>query len=80
MAAVELVEEAEEMVLYHKVGESYCLADADDVAVAALQLHEPLALARMAVMAVEPSQAAAAIVELEQAIQWLAGRIEEAEA
>ena len=74
----ELVEEPEEMVLYHRVGQSYTVADADDVAVAALQLYEPMALVRIAVLAVEPTQAAAAIVELEQAIQWLAQQIEEA--
>lgn len=74
----QLVPEAEEMVLYHRVGESYCIADADDVAVAALQLYEPMALMRIAVLAVEPTQAAAAIVEMEQAIQWLAEQIEEA--
>ena len=74
-----LVPEAEEMVLYHKVGESYCLADADDVAVAALELHEPMSLVRMAVVSVSPSDAPGAIVELERAIQWLADKIEEAE-
>ena len=74
----ELVEEPEEMVLYHRVGQAYTVADADDVAVAALQLYEPMALVRIAVLAVEPTQAAAAIVELEQAIQWLAQQIEEA--
>ena len=73
-----LVEEADEMVLYHRVGESYCLADADDVAVAALELHEPMSLVRMAVMAVSPDDAPGAIVQLELAIQWLAQIIEEA--
>jgi hypothetical protein len=61
----------DEMVLYHRVGESYCVADADDVAAAALQLHEPMSLVRMAVKSVRPSDAAGAIIELEQAIQWL---------
>lgn len=75
----ELVAEAEEMILYHKVGESYCLADADDVAVAALQLHEPLALVRMAVLAVPPKDMAWAVDELQQAIKWLQAEIEEAE-
>lgn len=74
-----LVDEADEMVLYHRVGESYCLADADDVVVAALQLHEPMSLVRMAVMAVSPSDAAGVIVELEQCIQWLVDKIEEGE-
>ena len=77
--AVELVGGAEEMVLYHKVGESYCLADADDVAVAALQLHEPMALVRMAMLAVEPKDMAWAVDELRQAIKWLQSEIEEAE-
>jgi hypothetical protein len=75
-----LVEEADEMVLYHRVGESYHLADADDVAVAALQLHEPISLVRMAVMSVSSGDAAGAIVELEQCIQWLCRLIEEADA
>ena len=74
-----LVEEADEMVLYHRVGESYRVADADDVAVAALQLHEPISLVRMAVVSVSPSDAAEVIVELERAIQWLADKIEEVE-
>ena len=74
-----LVEEADEMVLYHRVGESYRVADADDVVVAALQLHEPISLVRMAVVSVSPSDAAEVIVELERAIQWLADKIEEAE-
>jgi hypothetical protein len=68
----------DEMVLYYRVGESYRVADADDVACAAMELHEPMSLVRMAVMSVRPSDAAAAIVELEQVIQWLAGIIEEA--
>ena len=74
----ELVEEPEEVVLYRREGQVYTVADADDVAVAALQLYEPMALVRIAVLAVESTQAAAAIVELEQAIQWLAQQIEEA--
>jgi hypothetical protein len=69
----------DERVLWYRVGESYRLADADDVAVAALELHEPMSLVRMAVMSVRPSDAAGAIVELEQAIQWLADKIEESE-
>ena len=79
VVAVELVEEADEMVLYHKVGESYCLADADDVAVAALQLHEPMAIVRMAVMAVKPDDMGAAIDSLRLAADWLESQIEEAE-
>jgi hypothetical protein len=75
-----LVDEADEMVLYHRVGESYHLADADDVAVAALQLHEPISLVRMAVMSVSSGDAAGAIVELEQCIQWLCRLIDEADA
>jgi len=79
--AAELVEEpaAEDaVVLYlHVDGDAYVVADADEVASATLRLHEPMALVRMAVLAVEPAQAAAAIVELEQAIQWLESQIEE---
>jgi hypothetical protein len=75
-----LVPEADEMVLYHRVGESYRVADADDVAVAALQLHEPISLVRMAVIDVSPSDAAGVIVELEQCIQWLCRLIGEADA
>lgn len=79
--AAELVEEPEaDVVLYARSGSGYVVADADDVAAAALQLHDPMALVRMAVVAVGPGEHAAAIVELEQAIQWLAGQIEEAEA
>jgi len=79
--AAELVEETEaDVVLYARSGQGYVVADADDVAAAALQLHDPMALVRMAVVAVGPGEHAAAIVELEQAIQWLAGQIEEAEA
>ena len=73
-----LVPEADEMVLYHKVGENYHLADADDVAVAALQLYEPMALVRIAVLAVEPKDLAFALDELEQAVKWVRGEIEEA--
>ena len=79
VVAAELVEEAEDMILYHKVGESYCLADADDVAVAALQLHEPLSLVRMAVLAVPRRDMVFAIDELQQAILWMQEEIEEAE-
>lgn len=67
-----------ETVLYYRVGESYRLADADDVAVAALELHDPMSLVRMAVASVRPSDATGAIVELEQAIQWLCQLVEEA--
>ena len=74
----ELVEEPEEMVLYHRVGQSYTVADADDVAVAALRLYEPMALVRIAVLAVEPKDLAFALDELEQAVKWVRGEIEEA--
>jgi hypothetical protein len=74
----ELVEEPEEMVLYHRVGQAYTVADADDVAVAALQLYEPMALVRIAVLAVEPKDLAFALDELEQAVKWVRGEIEEA--
>ena len=76
--AAELVEEPEaDVVLYARTDSGYVVADADDVAAAALQLHDPMALVRMAVMAVGPGHHAEAIIELEQAIQWLAGQIEE---
>ncbi len=74
----ELVEEPEEMVLYRRDGQAYCVADADDVAVAALQLYEPMALVRIAVLAVEPKDLAFALDELEQAVKWVRGEIEEA--
>ena len=74
----ELVEEPEEMVLYRRDGQAYCVADADDVAVAALQLYEPMALVRIAVLAVEPKDLAFALDELEQAVKWIRGEIEEA--
>jgi len=71
------VDESGEMVLWCRVGESYCVADADDVAVAALQLHEPLAIVRMAVLAVEPKDMPHALDELQQACKWLEQMIEE---
>ena len=74
-----LVPEADEMVLYHRVGESYCLADADDVAVAALELHEPMSLVRMAVMAVQAKDWPFALNELQQACKWLEMVIAEGE-
>lgn len=74
----ELVEEPEEVVLYRRDGQAYCVADADDVAVAALQLYEPMALVRIAVLAVEPKDLAYALDELEQAVKWVRGEIEEA--
>jgi len=74
----ELVEEPEEMVLYRRDGQAYCVADADDVAVAALQLYEPMALVRIAVLAVEPQELAFALDELQQAVKWVRGEIEEA--
>ena len=77
----ELVEEAEDaVVLYARSGQGYIVADADEVAAAALQLHEPMALVRMAVLAVEPKDMAWAVDELQQAIKWLQAEIEEAEA
>ena len=77
----ELVEEAEEaVVLYVRGnGDAYVVADADEVAAAALQLHEPLALVRMAVVAVPRRDMAFAIDELQQAILWMQAEIEEAE-
>ena len=77
----ELVEEAEEaVVLYlHVDGDAYVVADADEVAAAALQLHEPMALVRMAVMALPPRDMPWAVDELQQAIKWLQSEIEEAE-
>jgi len=47
-----LIDEPENRVLWYRVGESFVVADADDVAVAALRLHEPLTIVRMAVLAV----------------------------
>jgi hypothetical protein len=73
----ELVEEPEEVVLYRRDGQAYYVADADDVAVAALQLYEPMALVRIAVLAVEPKDLAFALDELEQAVKWIRGEIEE---
>jgi hypothetical protein len=76
--ATELVEEPEEVVLYRRDGQAYYVADADDVAVAALQLYEPMALVRIAVLAVEPQDLAFALDELQQAVKWVRGEIEEA--
>jgi hypothetical protein len=73
-----LVDESAEMVLWYRVGKSYCVADADDVAVAALQLHEPLAIVGMAVLAVAPKDMPRALDEMQQACKWLEQMIEEA--
>jgi len=72
-----LVDEPGEMVLWYRVGESYCVADADEVAAAALQLHEPLAIVRMAVLAVAPKDMLYALDELRQACKWLEQMIKE---
>jgi hypothetical protein len=71
------VDEPGEMVLWYRVGESFAVADADDVAAAALQLHEPLAIVRMAVLAVAPKDMPYALDELQQACKWLEQMIEE---
>jgi hypothetical protein len=73
----DLIDEPENMVLWYRVGESYCVADADDVAAAALQLHEPLAIVRMAVLAVAPKDMPYALDELQQACKWIEQMIEE---
>jgi hypothetical protein len=69
----------DEMVLYHRAGESYRVADADDVAAAAFQFLEPLAIVRMAVLAVAPKDMPYALDELRQACKWLEQMIEEGE-
>ena len=74
-----LVDDPSERVLWHRVGESFAVADADDVAAAALQLHEPLAIVRMAVLAVAPKDMPYALDELQQACKWLEQMIEEGE-
>ena len=77
--AAELVEEPEaDVVLYARSGSGYVVADADDVAAAALQLNEPMALVRMAVMAVTPEDMGAAIDSLRLAADWLESQIKEA--
>jgi len=75
-----LVDDPDERVLWYRVGESFAVADADDVAAAALQLHEPLAIVRMAVLAVAPKDMPYALDELQQACRWLEQMIEEGEA
>lgn len=78
----ELVAEPEAddvVVLYARSGQGYVVADADEVAAAALQLHEPMSLVRMAVLAVPRRDMPWAVDELEQAIKWLQAEIEEAE-
>jgi len=72
-----LVDEPENRVLWYRVGGSYCVADADDVVAAALQLHEPLTIVRMAVLAVAPKDMPYALDELRQACKWLEQMIEE---
>jgi len=74
-----LVDEPAEIVLWYRVGESFVVADADDVAVAALRLLDPLALVRMAVLAVAPKDMPYALDELRQACKWLEQMIEEGE-
>jgi len=66
-----LIDDPDERVLWYRVGESFVVADADDVAAAALQLHEPLAIVRMAVLAVVPKDMPYALDELRQACKWL---------
>jgi hypothetical protein len=72
-----LVNDPGEMVLWYRVGESFAMADADDVAAAALQLHEPLAIVRMAMLAVAPKDMPYALDELQQACKWLEQMIAE---
>jgi len=74
-----LVDEPDDMVLWYRVGESFAVADADDVAVAALRLHEPLAILWMATRAVKPEHMPHALDELRQACKWLEQMIEEGE-
>lgn len=74
-----LVDEPAEMVLWYRVGESFAVADADDVAVAALRLHEPLEILWMATRAVKPEHMPYALDELRQACKWLEQMIEEGE-
>jgi hypothetical protein len=73
----DLIDEPENRVLWYRAGESYCVADADDVAAAALQLHEPMAIVRMAMLAVAPKDMPYALDELQQACKWLEQMIEE---
>ena len=75
----ELVEEPEaDVVLWvHVDGDMYVVADADEVAAAALQLHDPMALVRMAVMAVSPEGRGEAIDSLRLAADWLESQIQE---
>lgn len=69
---------AAELVLYvHVDGGAYVVADADEVAAAALQLHDPMSLVRMAVLAVKPDGMGAAIDSLRLAADWLESQIEE---
>jgi len=74
-----LVDEPGETVLWYRVGESFVVADADDVAVAALRLLDPMALARMAILAVKPEHMPYALDELRQACKWLEQMIAEGE-
>jgi len=74
-----LVDEPGEMVLYYRAGESYYVAASGDVAAAALRLHDPLTLVRMAVLAVAPKDMPYALDELRQACKWLEQMIAEGE-
>ena len=75
----DLIDEPEHRVLWYRVGESFAVADADDVAAAALRLHDPLTLVRMAVLAVAPKDMPYALDELQQACKWLEQMIAEGE-
>lgn len=78
VTAAELVEQPEVVVLYVRGnGDAYVVADADEVAAAALQLHDPMSLVRMAVLAVKPDGMGAAIDSLRLAADWLESQIEE---
>ena len=78
VVAAELVEEPEaDVVLYARTNGGYVVADADDVAAAALQLHDPMGLVRMAVMAVGPEGRGEAIDSLRLAADWLESQIQE---
>jgi hypothetical protein len=81
----QLVEEPEpeapvgddEVVLYLRTGQGYVVADADDVAVAALQLHDWVSLIRMAVMSVPGTVRMDVVWELRSLADWLCEQMQE---
>jgi hypothetical protein len=73
-----LVDDIGSLTLYRqRQGGGYVMVDANDIMEVALQLHEPMAIVRMAILAVKPKHMSYALDELRQACKWLEQMIEE---